>query len=182
MSRWRSTDSVGSLAGWSFRSTSRVSRSLAGSRVRFGVPAFAIEGTGSYGASLARTLLADDFAVFECERPQRRRRKDKNDLIDAGQAARRLLSGQPLPLPRTGIERERVRLLLLERRSAHQARQQALNQLKAAIVTLDPPQRARLRSLPAGGARAQIGQTATAGAAAAARATGRAARTGAQRD
>lgn len=113
----------------------------------FGVPAFAIEGTGSYGASLARTLLADDFAVFECERPQRRRRKDKNDLIDAGQAARRLLSGQPLPLPRTGIERERVRLLLLERRSAHQARQQALNQLKAAIVTLDPPQRARLRSL-----------------------------------
>ena len=60
-----------------------------------------IEGTGSYGASLARALLADGFAVFECERPNRRRRADKNDLIDAEQAARRLLAGETLPLPRT---------------------------------------------------------------------------------
>src|SRR5438552_7010711 len=54
----------------------------------FGQPAFAIEGTGSYGASLARALLADSFVVYECERPQRRGRKDKNDLIDAEAAAR----------------------------------------------------------------------------------------------
>ena len=56
------------------------------------------------------------------------------------------------------------------------------NQLKAAIVTLDPPQRARLRSLRPAALAQQTGQTATAGAAAAARATDRAARTGAQRD
>jgi transposase len=37
---------------------------------------------------------------------------------------------------------------LLERRSAQQARQQALNQLKAAIVTLDPPLRAQLEPRP----------------------------------
>jgi transposase len=113
----------------------------------FGEPVFAIEGTGSYGASLARSLLAEGFAVFECERPARRRRKDKNDLIDAELAARRLLSDQPLALPRTGSEREQLRLLLLERRSATHARQQAVNQLKAAIVTLDPPLRRQLGRL-----------------------------------
>jgi transposase len=113
-----------------------------------GEPAFAVEGTGSYGASLSRALLADGFAVFECERPRRRRRKDKNDVIDAELAARRLLAGEPLALPRGGHEREQLRLLLLERRSAQHARQQALNQLKAAIVTLDPPLRARLEQRP----------------------------------
>jgi transposase len=110
-----------------------------------GEPAFAIEGTGSYGASLARALLADGFAVYECERPERRGRKDKNDLIDAEQAARRLLSGRPLALPRdAGAGREQLRLLLAERRSCQRARLQARNQLKAALITLDPPLRARL--------------------------------------
>lgn len=113
----------------------------------FGEPVFAIEGAGSYGASLARSLLYEGFAVFECERPARRRRKDKNDLIDAELAARRLLSGHPLALPRGGVKREQLRLLLVERRSASHARQQALNQLKAVIVTLDPPLRQRLASL-----------------------------------
>ena len=63
----------------------------------FGEPAFVLEGTGCYGASLARALLADGFAVYECERPERRSRNDKNDLIDAEQAARRLLTGKRLP-------------------------------------------------------------------------------------
>ena len=113
----------------------------------FGEPAFVIEGTGCYGASLARALLVDGFAVYECERPERRSRKDKNDLIDAEAAARRLLTGKQLPLPRSGAEREQLRLLLLERRSAQHARLQALNQLKAAIVTLDPSLRGKLSRL-----------------------------------
>jgi transposase len=113
----------------------------------FGQAAFVIEGTGSYGASLARALLADGFAVYECERPERRRRRDKNDLIDAEAAARRLLTGKRLPLPRGGGEREQLRLLLAERRSGQHARLRAFNQLKAAIVTLDPPLRARLSGL-----------------------------------
>src|SRR5207302_2699874 len=81
------------------------------------------------------------------ERPERRRRKDKNDLIDAEAAARRLLTGKRLPLPRTGGAREQLRLLLAERRSCQRARLQARNQLKAALVTLAPPQRARLSAL-----------------------------------
>lgn len=114
----------------------------------FGDAAFVIEGTGSYGASLARALLADGCTVYECERPERRRRRDKNDLIDAEAAARRLLDGSRLPLPRGGSgEREQLRLLLAERRSAQQARLQARSQLGAAIVTLDPPLRARLSRL-----------------------------------
>jgi len=112
-----------------------------------GQPAFAIEGTGSYGASLARALLGAGFAVYECERPERRSRREKNDLLDAERAAQRLLSGKPLPLPRTGSERERLRLLLAERRSARQARLQADNQLKAALVTLEPGLRRQLSEL-----------------------------------
>jgi transposase len=117
----------------------------------FGEPAFAIEGTGSYGASLTRALLADGFPVYECERPERRSREHKNDPLDAEAAARRLLSGKALPRPRqAGAEREQLRLLLSERRSCQQARLQALNQLKAALVTLDPPLRAKLsRPAPA---------------------------------
>jgi transposase len=115
-----------------------------------GEPAFVVEGTGSYGASLTRWLLAAGLPVFECERPERRGRRAKNDLLDAEAAARRLLDGRPLPQPRRGaVEREQLRLLLAERRSAQQARVQALNQLKAAIVTLDPPQRAALAPLAA---------------------------------
>jgi transposase len=109
-----------------------------------GEPAFAVEGTGSYGASLARSLLLEGFLVYECDRPERRRRSDKSDMIDAEAAAARLLTGKRLPLPRSGGDRELLRLLLLERRSAQHGRQQASNQLQAAIVTLDPPLRARL--------------------------------------
>jgi transposase len=110
-----------------------------------GEPAFVVEGTGSYGASLARALLADGFPVYECERRERRSRGGKNDLLDAEAAARRLLSGKRLPLPRGGgVGREQLRLLLAERRSAQHARLQARNQLQAAILTLDPPLRARL--------------------------------------
>jgi transposase len=111
-----------------------------------GQPAFALEGTGSYGAGLARFLEAAGCAVYECERPKRReRRRGKNDLIDALLAARRLLSGERLARPR-GLSgpHEDLRLLLLERRSAVAARTAALNQLQAVVVTAPEPLRARL--------------------------------------
>jgi transposase len=101
-----------------------------------GVPAFAVEGTGSYGAGLVRFLERAGVSVYECERPRRQeRRRGKSDLIDAALAARRLLSGERLSLPRGGGRREDLRLLLLERRSAMQARNAALNQLSALLVT-----------------------------------------------
>src|SRR4051794_10940027 len=63
----------------------------------FGAPAFAIEGTGSYGAGLARFLIAAGAEVYECERPTRRdRRRGKSDRLDAAVAARRLLAGEGL--------------------------------------------------------------------------------------
>ena len=132
------------LGSLEFRVDERGFAQLRRFALALGRPAFAVEGTGSYGASLARALLAEGFDVFECERPQRRGQNGKNDLIDAELAARRLLTGEELPLPRNGDKREQLRLLLLERRSAQHARQQALNQLKAAIITLDPHLRTQL--------------------------------------
>jgi transposase len=69
-----------------------------------GVPAFAIEGTGSYGAGLVRFLERAGLSVYECERPRREeRRHGKSDLIDAALAARRLLGGEGLSFPRVVV-------------------------------------------------------------------------------
>lgn len=113
-----------------------------------GVPAFAVEGAGSYGAGLVRFLERAGVAVYECERPRRHeRRRGKSDLIDAALAARRLLAGERLSLPRGGGRREDLRLLLLERRGAMQARNAALNQLSAVLLTAPEPVRERLQAL-----------------------------------
>jgi transposase len=113
-----------------------------------GVPAFAVEGAGSYGAGLVRFLEQAGVAVYECERPRRQeRRRGKSDLIDAALAARRLLGGEGLSIPRGGGRREDLRLLLLERRGAMQARNAALNQLSALVVTAPEHVRERLGGL-----------------------------------
>jgi transposase len=113
-----------------------------------GVPAFAIEGSGSYGAGLVRFLERARVSVYECERPRRQeRRRGKSDLSDAALAARRLLGSERLSLPRGGGRREDLRLLLLERRSAMQARTAALNQLSAVLVTAPDHVRERLGGL-----------------------------------
>lgn len=102
----------------------------------FGEPAFAIEGTASYGAGLSRVLVAAGRPVYEVERPKRQeRRAGKSDPLDADRAGRRLLAGEGLAQPRGLGERETLRALLVERRSAQQARQVALNQLRALLVT-----------------------------------------------
>jgi transposase len=111
-----------------------------------GEPAFAIEGTGSYGAGLARFLVGAGAELYECERPRRvERRRGKSDLIDATLAASRLLSGAALPRVRGGGVRDDLRLLLLERRGAVRARTAALNQLQAVLVTAPDQLRERFR-------------------------------------
>jgi transposase len=123
-------------------------RSLLCWALELGLPAFAVEGSGSYGAGLVRFLELAGVAIWECERPRRQeRRRGKSDAIDAALAARRLLSGEGLCLPRGGGRREELRLLLLERRSAIQARTAALNQLSALVVTAPEPLRVRLGRL-----------------------------------
>jgi transposase len=99
-------------------------------------------------AGLARFLKRVGIDVFECERPRREERwRGKSDLINAALAARRLLSGERSSLPRGGGRREELRLLLLERRGAVQARNAALNQLSAVLVTAPDHIRARLGAL-----------------------------------
>jgi transposase len=128
--------------------TSAGYRSLLSWAQELGVPVFAVEGTGSYGAGLVRFLERAGVSVYECERPRRQeRRRGKSDLIDAALAARRLLSGERLGLPRGGGRREDLRLLLLERRGAMQARNAALNQLHALVVTAPDDVRERLGAL-----------------------------------
>jgi transposase len=116
----------------------------------FGRPAFAVEGTGSYGAGLTRLLLAAGVEVFEVERPRRQeRRRGKSDLLDAERAARRLLAGDGLAIPRAAAagERELLRALLVERDGAERARTAALNQLQALVVTAPAPLRERLQAM-----------------------------------
>jgi transposase len=114
-----------------------------------GEPAFALEGAGSYGAGLARFLVAAGLPVYEVERPSRRqRRRGKNDLLDAARAAGCLLSGEGLSTLRGGGQvREDLRLLLLERRGAVRAHTAALNQLHAVVLTGPAELRERLGGL-----------------------------------
>jgi transposase len=59
------------------------------------VYAFDVEGTGSYGAGLTRTLTAMGSHVIEVGRVNRqlRRRHGKTDTVDAESAARAVLAG-----------------------------------------------------------------------------------------
>ena len=114
--------------------------------------AWAIEGTGSYGAGLARFLAARGELVLELSRTPRaeRRLRGKDDNLDAIRTARAALASETPALPRTGERREALRLLLVARRSAVDVRREALTQLRAVIVTAPEPLRERLRRLPVG--------------------------------
>lgn len=80
-----------------------------------------VEGTGSYGAGLARHLAGEGVAVVEVNRPDRhrRRRHGKSDTVDAEAAARSALNGDATGSPKAGGGPvESVRVLRLARRSA----------------------------------------------------------------
>jgi transposase len=110
-----------------------------------GVPAFAIEGTASYGAGLLVALVTAGETVYEVERPERQdRRAGKSDAIDAELAAGKLLAGKGLSVPRGGGQREQLRVLLIERESAQKACTVALNELQALRVTAPPALREQL--------------------------------------
>ena len=63
-----------------------------------------VEGTGSYGAGLARHLNAAGVEMVEVMRPNRqlRRLRDKTDTVDAEAAARAALSGLATARPKAG--------------------------------------------------------------------------------
>lgn len=107
-----------------------------------------MEGTGGYGAGVARFLTAEAVTVVEVDRPDRKTRRDqgKSDPIDAYAAARAAASGHAAGTPnsRTG-DVESVRVLRVARTSAVRARAKALTQLKSLIVTGPEALRAQLR-------------------------------------
>lgn len=94
--------------------------------------AVGVEGTGSYGAGLARLLTAAGVRVVEVDRADRkaRRARGKSDPVDAQAAARAVLAGVATGTPksRTGPV-EAIRVLRVARGGAVKARTAALNAL-----------------------------------------------------
>jgi transposase len=105
-----------------------------------------IEGTGSYGAGLARHVAAAGIKVVEVDRSDRqeRRRSGKSDTLDAVSAARAALSGRARGVPRgrDGTV-EAIRALTVAKRSARAERIQTINQARSLVVTGPDDIRAR---------------------------------------
>ena len=112
--------------------------------------AFGIEGTGSYGAGLARAVHRAGHHVVEVNRGDRRTRRaaGKSDTIDAEVAARSLLAGQSTAIPKTADGAvEMIRQLKITRDTAMKARTTAMNTLKQIIVQAPPVLREALHDL-----------------------------------
>jgi transposase len=131
-----------------YRAALRFAREAANNGARV----WAIEGTGSYGAGLARYLAGRGERVLEISRTPRAegRLRGKDDSLDAARSARAVLASETVALPRSGQGREALRLLLLARRSAVDVRREALGQLRGVIVTAPDQLRQELRGLPVG--------------------------------
>ena len=114
------------------------------------IEAFGIEGTGSYGAGLARFMRGQGHTVIEVNRPDRltKRRLGKSDPTDAEMAARAVLAGVARNQPKSGVDEvEMIRMLKSAKDSAMKGRTQAINQMKALVVTAPVELRAVLRGL-----------------------------------
>jgi len=109
-----------------------------------------VEGTGAYGAGLARRLRDEQVAVVEVDRPNRKTRRfqGKSDPIDAIAAAKTALAAERTGLPKQRDGRvEALRQLRVARRSAVGQRSDTQRQIKSLIVTAGDELRARLRGL-----------------------------------
>lgn len=115
-----------------------------------GDPSFGVEGTGCYGAGLARYLRRRGVVVVEVIRPNRqvRRRGGKSDPADAAAAASAVLSGEANGAPKAGDATVgMIRALRVARTTAIRARTQAINALHALVITAPEELRERLRDL-----------------------------------
>ena len=116
------------------------------------VRALGVEGTGSYGAGLARLLTGHDFTVVEVNRPDRstRYRKGKSDPTNAEMAARAVLAGVANATPKSGEGGfEMIRMLKSTKSSAVKARTETVIQMKALVVTAPTGLRESLDGLTA---------------------------------
>ncbi|MEU9126129.1 transposase [Streptomyces sp. NPDC048506] len=109
-----------------------------------------VEGTGSFGAAPSRYLLAQGVKVFGVNRPDQtdRRQRGKSDPLDAQNAARAVLSGRARTQAKSGDGPVQIaRMFKLAKGSAAKARTQAINQLKAVLVSAEPYLREELARL-----------------------------------
>ena len=146
-------DEVGGLPGTkSFSATPEGNSALLSWLSGFGtVGKVGVEGTGSYGAGLARCLARAGVEAIEVDRHNRqnRRRQGKSDPIDAVEAARAALSGSA-----TGKAKSRdgsveaVRVLVVAKRSAREARVKALTQMRQLTFTAPDQLQSRIKGLP----------------------------------
>jgi transposase len=119
--------------------------------------AVGVEGTGSYGAALARHLTGVGVKVIEVNRPDRRQRraKGKSDPLDAYAAADAVLAGRASAVPKAGDGiTESIRALHIVRSGAVKSRTACMNELHALLVTAP----AQLREELAGRTGAKLAQ------------------------
>ncbi|PZG18183.1 IS110 family transposase [Spongiactinospora gelatinilytica] len=112
--------------------------------------AVGVEGTGSYGAALARHLSDAEVKVVEVNRPdrQQRRAKGKSDPLDSYSAAEAVLADRARAVPKSGNGlAESIRVLHLIRAGAVKARTACLNELQALLVTAPAELREQLGGL-----------------------------------
>src|SRR5271166_6376128 len=109
-----------------------------------------VEGSGAYGAGVARFLTRAGIEVIEIDRQNRQewRRQGKSDPLDAVQAARATLSGRAdgKAKSRDGAV-EALRVLVVAKRSARQARVKALTQVRHLGNTAPDQLRCRMKGL-----------------------------------
>src|SRR4051794_9307612 len=133
-------DAAGRLLGSAqFPTTAVGYRALLGGLRGFGqLVLVGIEGTGVYGAGLARFLAEQGVAMVEVDRPDRKVRRfaGKSDPIDAEAAARSALSGRQSGTPKNrGGAVEALRVLRVARRAAVAHRADVQRRLHALVVT-----------------------------------------------
>ena len=133
-------DPIGGLLGVAeFPATPAGYAQLLGWPGGFGTVCLAgVEGTGSYGAGLARHLAAAGVRVVEVDRSDRqdRRRQGKSDPLDAISAARAAQSGRAggASKGRDGAV-EAIRTLMVVKRTARSERTQTINQARSLVLT-----------------------------------------------
>jgi len=141
----------GVLGVESFPTTADGHRRLSSWMSRFGViERVGIEGTGAYGAGIARHVASLGVVVIEVDRPnrQKRRQHGKSDQLDAVEAARGALSGRCEGRAKSGdAHAEAMRVLLVAKRSARSTRIGTVVRLRHLMFTAPDELRARLGGL-----------------------------------
>lgn len=109
-----------------------------------------VEGTGAYGAGLARHLCDEGVEVVEVNRPNRqmRRHRGKSDTVDAEAAGRAALNGEATVVPKSGDQVvESIRVLRVAFTSARNSRTRVANQVRDLVLTAPTQLRAVLGPL-----------------------------------